>query len=254
MSGWTGRYGIPLEFLISVQVSTLMPDLAYDIATSFDTEIVMLLDKFDNGSLYYGDTVDNQAASDETTQTPDEISHAEGGNTEGMEEEVAYDFIPKGPIDAAASEDPDVRASSGLDWDREFALAVLSAMNGAPSYGKYDTYLARVENHWFRDIYFVLNGNDRIVNPDTTYEHNLKERYTLYETYTEADGKPSKIGEYKLYELDKDGNYKKENGRYVLYNGTYDDAIKNGISVSKMAKTLGPSSALSKFGWNARRW
>ena len=43
LDGWTGRYGMPLEFLLSVHVATMMPDLAYDMATSFETEINMLL-------------------------------------------------------------------------------------------------------------------------------------------------------------------------------------------------------------------
>ncbi len=46
LDGWTGRYGMPLDFLISVQVATMMPDLAYDIATTFrNTEIKLLLHK-----------------------------------------------------------------------------------------------------------------------------------------------------------------------------------------------------------------
>ena len=43
LDGWTGRYGMPLDFLISVHMSTMMPDLAYDLATSFNTVIQLLL-------------------------------------------------------------------------------------------------------------------------------------------------------------------------------------------------------------------
>ncbi len=43
LEGWVGRYGIPLEFLLSVHVGTMMPDLAYDLATSFPTEVKILL-------------------------------------------------------------------------------------------------------------------------------------------------------------------------------------------------------------------
>ena len=52
LDGWTGRYGIPLEFLVSVHMGTMMPDLAYSIATSFPTEIVMLLHPTDDGETY----------------------------------------------------------------------------------------------------------------------------------------------------------------------------------------------------------
>ena len=43
LDGWTGRYGMPLDFLLSIHVATMMPDLAYDMATSFETIIKLIL-------------------------------------------------------------------------------------------------------------------------------------------------------------------------------------------------------------------
>jgi len=43
LDGWTGRYGMPLEFLLSVHKATLMPDLAYDMATTFNTNVNIYL-------------------------------------------------------------------------------------------------------------------------------------------------------------------------------------------------------------------
>ena len=43
LDGWTGRYGMHIDFLISVHLATMMPDLAYDMANSFETEIRMIL-------------------------------------------------------------------------------------------------------------------------------------------------------------------------------------------------------------------
>lgn len=43
VDGWSGRYGMPLEFLLSVHLATQMPDLAIDMATSFETEVEVLL-------------------------------------------------------------------------------------------------------------------------------------------------------------------------------------------------------------------
>ncbi len=43
LDGWTGRYGMPIDFLLSVHVATMMPDLSYDMATSFETLIEILL-------------------------------------------------------------------------------------------------------------------------------------------------------------------------------------------------------------------
>ena len=43
LDGWTGRYGMPLEFLLSIHLATQMPDLAFDMVTSFPTNINMYL-------------------------------------------------------------------------------------------------------------------------------------------------------------------------------------------------------------------
>lgn len=43
LDGWTGRYGMPLDFLVSVQTATFMPDLAYDMTQKFKTEVNILL-------------------------------------------------------------------------------------------------------------------------------------------------------------------------------------------------------------------
>jgi len=43
LDGWTGRYGMPLEFLLSIHMATMMPDLAYDMATTFEPKIIILL-------------------------------------------------------------------------------------------------------------------------------------------------------------------------------------------------------------------
>ncbi len=43
LDGWTGRYGMPIDFLLSVHIATMMPDLSYDMATSFETLIEILL-------------------------------------------------------------------------------------------------------------------------------------------------------------------------------------------------------------------
>ena len=43
LDGWTGRYGMPMEFLLSVHLATMMPDLAYDMANTFETKVNILL-------------------------------------------------------------------------------------------------------------------------------------------------------------------------------------------------------------------
>lgn len=50
LDGWTGRYGMPVDFLVAIQTATFMPDLAYDMTQKFNTEVHVLLHKADNGS------------------------------------------------------------------------------------------------------------------------------------------------------------------------------------------------------------
>lgn len=50
LDGWTGRYGMPLEFLLSVHVATMMPDLSYDMATSFATNVNIYLHETTSGT------------------------------------------------------------------------------------------------------------------------------------------------------------------------------------------------------------
>ena len=50
LDGWTGRYGMPMDFLISLHKATLMPDLSYDLATTFETQLLMLLHPLEHGT------------------------------------------------------------------------------------------------------------------------------------------------------------------------------------------------------------
>ena len=148
LEGWTGRYGMPMDFLLSIHIATMMPDLAYDMVESFDTQVVLLL---------------------------------------------TDDYVP---------------------------------------------YVAYVKNHWYRDIYFI-ETDQNFVDYDYDYEALVKERWTLYETYSEKDagGDKSKIGEYKMYALNDDGTYKTdESGNYIIM--TASEAEKEGIKVAKKAVTI----------------
>lgn len=52
LDGWTGRYGMPLEFLLSVHLTTMAPDLAVAMATSFETDVQIYLHKVDDGEIH----------------------------------------------------------------------------------------------------------------------------------------------------------------------------------------------------------
>lgn len=64
----------------------------------------------------------------------------------------------------------------------------------------YVPYINKVDNHWFRNVYFTKNaiGSDNIIETDNEYEKQTGERWTLYETYSGDEGEVSS-DDYKLY-------------------------------------------------------
>ena len=178
VDGWAGRYGMPLEFLLSVHRATMMPDLACDMVQLFPTEVQTYL--------HY-------------------VSEYMVKDDEGKEKTVNT-YIP---------------------------------------------YIAKVVNHWYRDVYLVQPEDENVglVQVDAEYETLVKERWTLYETYTASEaityGNENLAGEYKLYGLKDNGeyatkvdevkNHEKAAGKlkiattedghnYVLFVGTIDEA------------------------------
>ena len=85
-------------------------------------------------------------------------------------------------------------------------------------------YISKVTDHWFRDVYFVAPEDMKVVRNDYDYELQTKERWTSYEMNDD--------GTYKLYKLNDDGELTDE-----VYNGTKEDAEKEGIKVAKKAMT-----------------
>lgn len=112
----------------------------------------------------------------------------------------------------------------------------------------YQPYIAKVEDHWYRDVYFVSEPGNEFVDYDYDYEIMMKERWTLYETYGSSN--PDKEGEYKLYEINEDGTYKKDGNDYVLFDGTQEEASSQGKKVAKKAKTQKISDMSDDLKWN----
>lgn len=59
IDGWTGKYGMPLEFLLSLHVSTMMPDLAYDMANGYDTYVNVLYNDSDIKGIYVQNVINH---------------------------------------------------------------------------------------------------------------------------------------------------------------------------------------------------
>ena len=75
LDGWTGRYGMPLEFLLAVHKATLKPDLAYDMATSFNTNVNILLNDI-SGEIMAGYKTNGKIITwDQVTRVTDSFSN-----------------------------------------------------------------------------------------------------------------------------------------------------------------------------------
>ena len=299
LDGWTGRYGMPVEFLLSVHKATMMPDLAFDMATSFNTNVNIYLHdvtgeaicayktkdgkyitieelnkaltgvKGDNPLSDFWSWLDNLYQDDKEVITASAmgIDHAdpckcEKGTIEG--------YVKKGTSTTVYKDDDGKLYIKDTNGDKiyipddtpldvtvgEYFVTIcdecraylskvieITRQNDDDKFKAFSPYIANVTDHWYRDVYFVVNNkNYDFVEYDYDYETVMKERWTLYETYEEGE----KIGEFKLYRVNEDGSLGD------LYDGTYDEAEEEGIKVIKKAKTFNSSdkTALADFGWN----
>ena len=310
LDGWTGRYGMPLEFLLSVHKATQMPDLAYDMATSFNTVINIYLHEIEGTAMtaYKTDsgyvdvtTLQEETAAfegnnwfsslinwfDDLIMSDAEIVAAQklgvdvgtgSGDCTCTFDTVIFDIT--GQYVLNKSDDGYTYAADVMDGDTVIHKAgdsysgeiqevntITSACDSCrnklskiKSYltNDYDSdfetylpYIANVTDHWYRDVYFILNRNDpeqnklEFVDYDYEYEAMMKERWTLYETYSYEEA-PDKAGEYKLYPVDENGNLADQ-----PYEGTQEEAEAKGIKLAKKAITIKSTDneKLTDLGW-----
>ena len=301
LDGWTGRYGMPLEFLLAVHKATYMPDLAYDMATHFNTVVNIYLHDVkgnveiayrndageyipyskiddaihlleDNANWFnalinwFDDLVDGEEEAiamhdlgieinpdcDGTCETETVYYTTDGTILKQVVDEdgvASYYYLVDdkegGEIDTTrgkkVSDDEDSECTGEYtgtvetktvlknvcDACQEYAGLMIDVMSASfdPNFKAYQPYIANVTGHWYRDVYFIEpeDSNTTFVDYDYDYEAIMKERWTLYETYTadESDGykyDPDRAGMFILYEIDEDGEYMyNDDGTPVLY-------------------------------------
>ena len=240
LDGWTGRYGMPTEFLLSVHVATMMPDLAYDMANSFETEINLLLHGVDGANIesafYTGNSYVTLGDIEKITG-PIVISNADA-------KKVLFELkIPRpnnctGSQEQCASEGPGKACTECEKYVEQIRSELKVSRDN--DYNYYIPYLESVTDHWYRDVYFVLDNNTKFVSNDYEYEAIMKERWTLYETDSD--------GIIKLYLIDENGAYQTDISGYAdqsnielddtfnnlyIYKGTKAQANEQGILVAK---------------------
>ena len=223
LDGWTARYGMPLEFLLAVHLTSMSPDLTMDLATAFDTEVVILLHESAT-----------EIVAGYKTSTGDFI---ESGTISGMSAKEVFEntsltspsSCTRGEINCStAAKNGDL--DSACDECEAFVKAIKSNLDKVDT-GEFNTfvpYISRVKDHWFRDVYFVADANTEFVQNDEAYEEKTKERWTDYEAEKDEEGN---VISYTLYRLNDDGSYGEK------WNGTKEEADKQGIKVAKKPVT-----------------
>lgn len=81
LKGWTGRYGMPLEFLLSVHLATMAPDLSYKMAMdpNINTEVQVLLKEIKNLKI------------SSAIRRTGETTHIQYSNLSGIQDEIILD-------------------------------------------------------------------------------------------------------------------------------------------------------------------
>ena len=222
LEGWTARYGMPIEFLLAVHLTSMSPDLTVDLATAFDTEVVILLHETDtqieaayktaDGSMIEKGTLDSMSATEiyqSTGLTSPSTCTTEGTCSEGLK---------NGTVTTVCSECAAFVSTIKSNVDKV----------ASSSFKTFIPYIAKVTDHWFRDIYFVAEADTQVIQNDDKYEKKTKERWTDYEAEKDADGN---VISYTLYKLNDDGSYGDK------WEGTKEEAEKQGIKVAKKAIT-----------------
>lgn len=268
LDGWSGRYGMPLEFLLSVHIATMMPDLPFDMIRNFPTRVNVYLHETSGEATAGYEIGNNQYVTYETLQN--ELSGLKGKNWFSAAINWFDNwFETSGEVEAARELGIDVGTGAGLctcEFEEvegveivssacEYCKKKLEAMtkyladSNDYNFKAYTPYIANVENHWYRDVYFVskVDGEakpDGFVDNDYDYEAITGERWTLYETDSN--------GEYILYKVNENGTYGER------YNGTFKQAQEEGIAVSKKAKLVKEEdNVYEDLGWEdngAGKW
>lgn len=253
LDGWTGRYSMPLEFLLATHIATMAPDLSYKLATSFDTDVEILLAttkgnstqggvKLQDGSVItYNDFAaethtpldvfqdkwldwDWIAQNSITQAASYRIISAHPGLINNSEEYKCQN--ENGPCSAENPYGTDISGQNIVCNNCQQYLQTISMALGAMTEDSFSTfvpYINCVTEHWYRNVYFTYHAlnehekNGEYVLNNTGYESKTGERWTLYEQDREDNSKD----ELYVYLPDADGNYpaeefEKKQGKYLL--------------------------------------
>lgn len=137
IDGWSGRYGKPLEFMLSLHLATMAPELTYKLATDKDFETTVHV-----SMLKVKTKIQTNVISD--TNIP-------------YTEEDFKSYVDKGQGDDTVFFLP--TKENGESYTYNEVYQGLKELNDDNFY-MYLPHITWVEKHWFRDVYFDVDAGD----------------------------------------------------------------------------------------------
>lgn len=321
VDGWSGRYGMPLEFLLSVHLATQMPDLAIDMATTFDTDVEVLLHEVtgtitagvlkegatpgEDGAFITYDTIAELGTEEQSFGqalweglktfangtvgffTGDKVWTEEELDELGINGKVMSILFEQGlphaldcqccshivghkstPEEEECTDETDIYDDDGdivephvicpQCEDRVLKIIAALAVCSDKEWETFTPYISKVANHWFRDVYFVMNESEgemdkSVITVDEDYFYETGERWTMYEVWEEGESMPEgfEVGDYKLYDPSDMNNPSTKTKEQVQKDN---EAIANGdTSITRLVKKAISGNMSSNFedGWSA---
>ena len=217
LDGWTGRYGKPLEFLLSLHISTMAPDLAYHVASDkeFDTKVhIGFKDVEGNIRLQYivtADAISSMKADDYTGTVLWEIEgleYLEGkigadGSLVLSPEDLANiedKMVVSDPwIGPTTYDDSVVDAVSAIGMSKKALRDAVSMCEENSGKGKQlitkQPYITYVEKAWYKNIYFVINDEVRNTVTDDEWVKTAPD----FDAYEYVEGSESTKDPYDFH-------------------------------------------------------
>ena len=233
LDGWTGRYGMPLEFLLSVHMATMMPDLSYDMANSFETKINILLHSSGDHYVPYIENVINHWYRNVyyTSVSYDENNEEDGRNLSFVDYDRNYEDIVKERWTLYETDDDGNYLLYIINGNGEYASGLSDV------FGDYDNN-PKVEK---KGIYYVYNGttqeaaeeNIAVAKKAVTIDGSDSNVYSdlewhqygnIWAAYREVDGEMLQTGDAMRGETNKEIKEMFLQNKYFKYDGNPDKA------------------------------
>ena len=233
IEGWAGRYGVPMELLLSTHLATLMPDLVYDIANTFDTKLNIILHPYEDSYVPYIENVVNHWYRDIyfTSVSYDKDNNPDGKTLSFVDYDYVYEDIMK-----------DRWSLYETDDKGNFVLYVLSdKQNGEFATNQSDIDSYNTSKITSKDSYYIYNGSkeeaeiEKInvskkaiekVSTDANYLNDISwtEHDGVWTAYEEIKDDVVQRGDAQRRETNSKIKRMFMNNTYFRYDGTADTA------------------------------